>query len=142
MLPFLCWKHCPVVVMGPRLRTLTETPFVPTPITALAPPAVDLESVRMDGESHFGQRDTSTEDGIRTWLGIVPESEERERNSLISVSGYSFHYDQNMKAHTLTQRGEKSLLLTNLCINNNNDDEYASNSLDEQKLLLARESKV
>lgn len=46
-----------------------------------------------------------------------------------------------MKARTLAQRGEKSLLLTNLCINNNND-EYASNSPDEKKLLLAGESKV
>lgn len=53
-----------------------RNPFAPTPITALAPPAADLEGVRMDGESRFGKRDASTEGGIRTWLGIISGSKE------------------------------------------------------------------
>lgn len=53
-----------------------RNPFAPTPITALAPPAADLEGVRMDGESRFGKRVASTEGGIRTWLGIISESKE------------------------------------------------------------------
>lgn len=53
-----------------------RNPFAPTPITALAPPAADLEGVGMDGESRFGKRDASTEGGIRTWLGIISGSKE------------------------------------------------------------------
>ena len=50
---------------------------------------------------------------------------------LISVSGYLFHYDQNIKAQTLASRGEKCLLSTDPCINNNN--KCASNCPGKQK---------
>lgn len=51
---------------------------------------------------------------------------------IITVTGV---IDQNIKAHTLAQRGEKPLLLTDLRINN--DNKCAPNPPEKQKLSLA-----
>lgn len=94
------------------------------------------DAVHMDEESHFWKRDASPEGCGGIWQALFQTERKGEWNSLVSVSQYPFHYDQNIKAHTLAQRGEESPLRTDLYVNNK--DEYASNSPEEQKFLFAR----
>lgn len=131
--PFLCWQYCPVVLTGAWIDC-ERTPFVSTHITSQATPAVGPEAIHSDEDSCFQHRDKCTEGNIII-SGIVQPAREGGGALTLSVSWHPFHYDQNIKAHTLAQRGEKSLLLTDLCINN--DNECAPNSPEKQKLSLA-----
>lgn len=131
--PFLCWQYCPVVLTGAWIDC-ERTPFVSTHITSQATPAVGPEAIHSDEDSCFQHRDKCTEGNIII-SGIAQPAREGGGALTLSVSWHPFHYDQNIKAHTLAQRGEKSLLLTDLCINN--DNERAPTSPEKQKLSLA-----
>lgn len=123
------WLALPLSAVLPRcphrgLTGLWVAPFVSTHIPAPAAPAEGSQAVHSDEDSCLQQRNKSTEGNIGTCPGIFQTASEGSGILTASGSWHSLHYDQNIKEQTRIQRGEKSILLTDLCINNNNNIYY------------------